>query len=1806
MSLPFPDNDVFERIRSGEPTEAVLLSLLRRDERDTLARCSVVRQFNIEMFHSFLRAGDIDLQELLDRGWVEGTDWPGDDDGDTARYWLAGHVRDYAWHLWWPAESPPDTEAQQDAPPDGLRELCGGIAAYCAGQADPASGRGAWDIERLRQLAVADADAASRLFEQLYWNADGRFDLAYCQDTIDALNDPARHRFLPMATRERLSTLQRRITARAMRSVEYYQTRPTRYLEREEVQQEFTKLLSTAEDAPWLLQLHGYGGMGKTTLLHWFLARACLAPQEPTRAAGSAVVIACARINCDTLDPATVLDRPWLLLIEAAEQLNRQLPNPFGRLLVSFREYRGALRRPASAVSALEADQQQAIRNAEEAERLFCESVPAGGPPIVIAVDGLDRLTDQSRFAAESLHNLASLAVRVHEKVPGVRIVVAGRHDLRFIPALALTSGVSNVPVPSFQPEETERYLTHHRGITDQGKVAAVHEMSRGLPMVVALYADLMESEFLTDTDITQDTDPRAEYLITRILGQISNIIVRHALLYSVVVPAALDFGFFRDVMLPTWRAQKASAGIPDDLAVQDAAGNRPRLWPVIPSADDEPQIRQLWANVVGHASMATWITAEDEGANPKVVVHDEVRPKLRRIVRGFEETFLLLHQTAVRHYRNHAAAWSGPMDADGWLMPTKLASYHLFQAKDPGAGDAWRLAIEQARLERRFDWARELTEYILHPDFRDGHDQPSVVPVHLRYEANVRMALQAARDAGRLPGHPGARPGLWHETAERYLANAERIAADMAPGAVHSSELVSQAIIISALIKVESRKAAEALTLLQEVTIASGPVAGDKHLVRARAHALLERDLKFPDMPETAHASYGEAYLQYTAPQDISYIALEAASWLLDIDRPDRALDWCSRARTAGADVTPIGPGTQAELHARALLALGRPGSALDVVDQSLPETSSTRAHEVAAEAQLALRRPLMALLELRELPEPMATPGADDSIPAAIERDLLLARVYGELLDIDNADDCFNVAQSRLTRQSHAEYQARINVARALFELRVTGSVRQAEVYLAPEFESAAVPPAGPTWTSLQLARAELADRQANDDKVQRILREVRGELTKRGAPASRLVQASLTGLATTRADLRSRGRFVPALTDDLRAIAPGARLALLTDLLRCRRAGSRKSSATLRSVATAGTVPVDVPESGQAPSIPDLQDMAHRDLTVAELFRVTGDRRAAARHRARAVFELRDDPFARWELLAASREATDHGEGLDAEAIRLDPYLFYSHYQDYPLLFGAFMAEFSARHDPDNSLEEVHLWLTEAQRQLSARPTRRRTIWHARFYDVLAGRARHHGAIDGGRELAELAAEIRAELGEYETRAEPLDRPVPPGTAASASPVDHRAGVTTIVLSDAEHGPADRGPSVRVGIRTREDEESPRGVRVRDFTPPVLRPVTLALEWGRQAGQGLPRELTRPDNRDGQVFGHSFDIRAEFGQSALALAAHPWELADPGGGTLAGSARVRYVFRGPDDPLSARHQRLYLQRAVRALYPPESATGGGSRERDAVNLEKFLELRRLPPDPAGSRRETWTALRNELDQCAQQEGRPVRVRVIQPIVGGSLMTARELDDHRDAVMAAYRAAFHASPRQLDIRVLYGDEVARLYAGAASTRDKADVLHVCTVMRATEQMPILGLNAEKGPPLTAPELDLLIQRLTDRVPPLVILDIQALPSLIEARQQLLLRNRFAHQLLALGSVTTIIASGLARRHAPAQRETLTGHLANGQSAADICRAIQLRPVPQLDGTAEDLDGYALAFPATALFTSLRPDTLIAPGLIS
>ena len=897
---------------------------------------------------------------------------------------------------------------------------------------------------------------------------------------------------------------------------------------------------------------------------------------------------------------------------------------------------------------------------------------------------------------------------------------------------------------------------------------------------------------------------------------------------------------------------------------------------------------------------------------------------------------------------------------------------------------------------------------------------------------------------------------------------------------------------------------------------------------------------------------AYERAFDRYVDPRNSSYVSVDAGHWLLSIDRPDLALDWASRAADAWLTVHP--EGAAIEVKARALLALGRPGSALAAISPPSLDRLPPRALMLAAEAQLTLRRPHKALEEeLRD-----ADGGAQGlSARMLIDRDLVEAKAHGVLLDSENAMRCFSQAEGRsLGRQ--ARQTCRISrgreLARALFGLRTTGSIHQARGYLSNASDASLARLGGPIWTDFQLARAELADRVADVGEVQQVLKDLSQSHTETKASAGLRVRAAVAGLNCRSLPAPDRVQCLATLTRELAKVTPPARTALLAGLVYCPQVelvtlADRELAQQLRSLAVDDAS--NDPVSGSADVNP--LDRAWRNLVCAQVLRIIGKPGEAGERRVDALLTL-EDPFVRWDVLAARPERLDTVTLIAPEAEPPSPQEFRATYGDHPVLFAAYITEWALRAGrtplPE---EEIARWLRVAEASLASRPGLRPTAWKAKLYERIAVvESRYKDPAD--HPLYDEAMAIWVDLGVVDP---PSPESAPPRSLDAAPAVE-------LILTDNEN----REVIVRRGGPGHEESSL--------TFPGVSFDVKFpALNWGYQVGN-----LARAALHDLAGASVRFDFRNP------ALAARPWELTVAEETPLAANPAIRDIFRTATDPLRAQHERTLWQWAYQELgqlaanpsgNPPEARALGTGPRSGGEPLDRCGSA--LSSQwPAG----TWTT--NAGSSTAAWKLRLIYQRAFN------------------------RAGQGGTARALDFQSLYGDEVLDLYT-ADPPIDRADVVHVITVMEATEDMPVLNLDTRKGPPMTAPQLDFLVQRLSKPVPPLVIIDVQAPPSPIEARRHLLMRNRFAQQLLALGTVSTIIASGLTDSYATEQWRYVARGLAEGQNAAEICRRIQMHKAARPESgssSPSDARTRASVFQATALFTNIHPDWLLEPGLFT
>jgi hypothetical protein len=1741
-----------------------LLSLMTEDERMCLMRCSVVRKFDEPLFSGFFSSGNVGLTDLVDNGWID-TDKTRDQ-----RYWVTEDLRAAAWNLWWPQGS------DRAVPTPPLRELSARVAPYC--------GRRDWRIEQLRQAAIADDAEAVRLFAWFFRDADKRFDLAYCQDLIDALTEEERANVIPQELRDRRDAAQARLTTRVMRDSDFYQTRKGRFQPREGAQKALRALLGP-DPGHWLLQLHGLGGIGKTTLLRWFVSRACV-PDDRT--------VPAAIINCDDYDAGTILSQPWLLLVKAADQLNGQFPHaPFRDLTRDYRD--------GSTTDAVTGEPPSPERIGREIEDSFCSNVPNSAAPLVIALDGLDFISLESRAAPEYLVNLIKLLRRVHDRISGLRVVLSGRDDLSgLVPELggerAVEIGARKFKVRNFVKSETAEYLSH-RKVKDADKIDAIQLKSDGVPMLVSLYADwVAPDDTITADDIIKNSKPQVSYLVTRILTRIYNPVVRYSLLYSVTAPPspALNFEFFRKVLLEAWREPTSGEDSPCALDM----GKLPEPKDV-PDPGNIAEHDQLWTTIVRCAEQAKWITVADDGDGGKVVkVHVDVRPELLAQLRT-DATFLHIHRRAAEHYQARAetaavAGLAGELHGADWPTLTARVLYHRIQQDDPSAIEYWRGAVRRSRELSRAEWIHSIAGSVTRqPDFREATalsvlppgtpppPAPAALPdlavlLSVLYDCHVELARIAAQDAGLLPSRETATgaSALSFSTASTDTAAAIRKGAAQRGIEIGRADYESIVAAINALAgKAPTReKYVRALRELSvtDVSRPDGPTAdsqtaiGDVWLIRARAYAgLLHED--GPAVPgqglSTALDAFGAALRAHRAvPSAVTYVAVDAAQWLLDIDRPDLAIEWCERSDSEWRTAHPAG--TAAELKARALLALGRPSAALMVL--SPPSGQVTlNACSLAMAANLALYRPIQAVMEYQAPSKP------DDPPDNRIEHELLRAAAARELLDPDLAEASFGRAQEGmlLLGQVHVGLQARINTAQALFELRATGNIQRARVYLKDEFDATSVGEAA--WARYQLARAELADRQNHSGQVLAIVEEVLQRLHEVEAPPSARVRAAITGLTARSIGQRERQNYLQLLVSGLAAVAPPARVAMLAGLAHCPPIGGEDADRHPLAGRLRELIPPEQEDPGIPATIDERTDLAWRRLITSQVLRVAGMADEAAQLREQAIEGLGADPFVHWRIAAArpeERREPDDPPVIAPDAVLPSPFTFRDHYDRYPVLIAAYTEEWFSRQARRYD-DSVYSWLDKAAKSLEQSPWIRSTAWHARLYEAIAAVKRPYRPKAHPRHAD--ADKIWIALG-----AKTLQHAGRPATGATIPPATGEA-----IISGVEDG-TQRGRRVHVYRALPGDEEPPAhaDIDVARFPFDIDRTV---FDWATPLGGALS-----------PVLGALRDSNVRLDLHHPVLAALPWELVMTGGAPLAAHKEMGFVFRTASSTLNAQHTQRVRQQVM-----------GTSRLDNPVTSEEW--------------REAMSALR---ERHASGARRPLRVRLIHPMVGGSLDSERRFGERRRELERFYRASFAADasdgPR-LDLQTLYGSQVSALCGSPRDyndlgSHDGADVVHVCTVMEATEQMPILDLEIADGPPLTARQVDLVVQRLTPPggLPPLVVLDVFAPPSPVEARRQLRMRNRFAQQLLTLGSVGTVIATGLVTpRASHHQWDLLAQGLADGRTAARICQNIQrhILDAPERAATRDEAaDAHSIAFTATALFTSVHPDRLVPPGLLS
>jgi hypothetical protein len=487
----------------------------------------------------------------------------------------------------------------------------------------------------------------------MYRAADAEFDVPTCYRVLQTIGGQrallVRHRDQRGQPTERRQAITRLIEVHDALQ-QYYEARcafagdlakSAHALEREFMKEEWDRIqrINTTSSASintlekeWIIDLTAQGGMGKTIFLQWLASRKCVPNRVPY-----------ARIDFDFTDPTVLPEAPWLVLVRLAEQLNTQIAGrPFSGFIERYDEYASIARDLAVEGRAQHTGEILDVTGEQRLGRQVTDDFAdtlrdtVGGAVVIV----LDTIEDVIRRRTTNLLAVITCLANVHDAYPNLRLVLAGRFDLRDDTKLkgfnaAFGPVTREVEVHRFDVEESVNYLVAVRGLPDGDAVRAMAEASRGLPFALSLYADEWQlGGAMTAEQVRASPNPELKYLVNRVLRRIeaSDQALCWLLRYG-VVPRQLTKSFAKDVLLPEMESALGGESKHDDPS-RDAdplhpfyAAPRTRPAPVLLNMDD------LWARLEAYTSTLSFVRADAD--RDTVVFHeDAVRPMRRELQR--------------------------------------------------------------------------------------------------------------------------------------------------------------------------------------------------------------------------------------------------------------------------------------------------------------------------------------------------------------------------------------------------------------------------------------------------------------------------------------------------------------------------------------------------------------------------------------------------------------------------------------------------------------------------------------------------------------------------------------------------------------------------------------------------------------------------------------------------------------------------------------------------------------------------------------------------------------------------------------------------------------------------------------------------------------------------------------------------------------------------------------------------------------------------------------------------------------------
>ncbi|MFF0534300.1 hypothetical protein ACWDF1_22530 [Streptomyces coelicoflavus] len=984
--------ELTRRLAAGESLEAIARSQRPSGWAPALRVCAVARTFDASLYENVLgpvaaEYGDGEppgLPELLDERAVRPV-------GGTPRTYTLSEQDRASYFLDWIG-----TGTGAGAAPAALLGLERRIADQRLAEGE--------HCEAVRHLLLPAPEDALALFREQFTTADRRRDFAACQDLVDALGDPDRLPFLAPEISELVLDRAGYVRARDHWAADF--GRSAQFLQPKELLLDAEQLLDGTHRV-W--QLYAPGGAGKTMQLRWFVSRYCVpAPRD----------VPCARIDFDVIDPHAVGRHPWLLLLEVADQFGRRLPGrPFESLTAGYGVHRILLdRRPsepgreaAARIDSLDTGAIETELVAAFADRLNL----AADRPAVLVVDTLEELLLHGH---EETARLLGMLARLLDLCPGLRLILAGRYNLRTRLPRALKDlrkhRVKHMGVRPFTAAQARTYLADVRGIGNPRLVRTAVRKARGLPFALALLADLVERDpNISPAELADCDEPLVRYLIDRVVRRIDDPAVRWLLRYG-VIPRRLRKEDVFTVMRP-WLAR----GITDTSEADDPRLDAHHLrgsddvFPFVAAEPTDAELELTWRRLLDYAAGSSWVSRQP-GDDSTVVFHTNVLAPMRLLISG-HDVFGELHQAFVAHFEELARA-----RPEQWIAYTREATYHRFQSGDPAARDVWSGALRRAATTEAPDRARELAEEVLGEEYLEegrprvrANGEPLIEPTAV-VEAHLAVAGAIAHHHLDFPVVNPSDPAL--SEVERRLALVDQLRSEV-PAAARTSGMSLHLRAIALFGRGRFDEAAQLVQSALESDLDDG--------IREKLQLILSRVQNQLSDPE-AESTYRSALETARTRGDERYealISLELAQNLEDRGRIDEAI-------SLRAQVPPPSARSQGKpapsVHNRALLTLAgahllafsvtRSLETLGRLDRkgpdkvSAPERIEARRRESQAHALLGRSRPALAALGEAER---IARSEIHDSTRYRYLADIAMRRglLEGELLSEDDAERSF-----------------------------------------------------------------------------------------------------------------------------------------------------------------------------------------------------------------------------------------------------------------------------------------------------------------------------------------------------------------------------------------------------------------------------------------------------------------------------------------------------------------------------------------------------------------------------------------------------------------------------------------------------------------------------------------------------------------------------------------------------------------------------------------------------------------------------